>query len=111
MSRRLRVFLRPLPKAKIRPYETFKPYAEDSKNARFTHLGGKAGDIIIPHELLPHSSSPNQRHNARVITNPHVCLKGHFNLKRPDGNYASAGSCRGAHSPLTTPSLRPYPNK
>lgn len=50
------------------------------------------GDLIITHALLPHTHSPNHKHYARVITNPHVNLVEPYNLNRPDGDYVSTAS-------------------
>lgn len=49
----------------------------------------KQGDVFILHGLLPHVSSFNYLHYARVITNPHVTLKEPYNLNRPDSDYVS----------------------
>ena len=77
------------PEGEDTPYETFKPYAKVPKHDKFTYMTGKAGDIIITHALLPHASSPNRKHTARVISNPHVCLNQPLSLNREDGDYVS----------------------
>ncbi|RSH89876.1 hypothetical protein EHS25_001862 [Saitozyma podzolica] len=54
----------------------------------FTTLEAKAGDVILLHGLLPHTNSLNYLHYARIITNPHACLKAPLNFNRVDGNYS-----------------------
>ena len=80
------------PEGEDTPFESFKPYEKVPQHTDYQYMYGKAGDIIITHVFLPHASSPNRRHNARVISNPHVCLRPglHLSLNRADGDYVSA---------------------
>jgi len=61
--------------------------AHVSKCKDYLTVTAKKGDIFLLHGLLPHCNSYNYRHYARVISNPHVCLREPYNLNRPDGNY------------------------
>ena len=58
--------------------------------SQFTTVVAEKGDVLLLHGLLPHTNSYNYRHYARVISNPHVCLRYPHNLNRKDGNYVSA---------------------
>ena len=49
----------------------------------------KKGDVFLLHGLLPHVTSPNHLHYARVISNPHVSLRSPYNFNRLDGKYVS----------------------
>ncbi|EXJ95660.1 hypothetical protein A1O1_00782 [Capronia coronata CBS 617.96] len=55
---------------------------------QFTTVTAKRGDVLLLHGLLPHTTSANHLHYARVISNPHVSLHSPLNLNRPDGNYS-----------------------
>jgi len=78
------------PEGEDSPFEIIKPYANITQNDHYTYLEGKAGDVIITHDLLPHAASPNRKHFARVITNPHTSLIDHLHLHREDGDYTLA---------------------
>ena len=100
------------PEGEDSPYETFKPYDKIPSCNKFQFLGGKAGDVVITHIFLPHASSPNRQHNARIITNPHVCLKDKLELYRPDGDYVSGLAPPGKHtlsSTVAVPRRRGHP--
>ena len=70
------------------PFDTLYNHVKSCKD--FTRIEAKAGDVFITHGLLPHAHTPNHRHYARVITNPHVNMHVPFNLNRPDGDYVSS---------------------
>jgi len=52
----------------------------------FVTLTGKAGDVFLAHQLMPHSRSRNFIRNERFITNPEITLKApqNFNRENPD---------------------------
>ncbi|WOO78408.1 uncharacterized protein LOC62_02G001955 [Vanrija pseudolonga] len=54
---------------------------------QWAQIEAKAGDIFVTHGLLPHAHTPNHKHYARVITNPHINLANPHNLNRADGDY------------------------
>lgn len=64
-------------------------YAKVRSCEKFTTIQARAGDVFITHGLLPHAASPNYKHYARVISNPHVNSHVPWNLNREDGGYVS----------------------
>lgn len=52
----------------------------------FREMTGKIGDVILMHPLMAHSASRNSLRVPRIITNPPVALKEHFNFDREDPN-------------------------
>jgi hypothetical protein len=72
------------------PYHNTGTFDIIQKCERFSTLEAKAGDVILLHGLLPHTNSLNYLHYARIITNPHACLKEPLNFNREDGNYVRA---------------------
>jgi hypothetical protein len=49
---------------------------------KFYEVTGKIGDVILMHPLMVHSASRNGLRIPRIITNPPVSLKEHFNFDR-----------------------------
>ena len=64
------------------------PYKGIKETMDPVFLEAKAGDVIITHDFLPHSSQSNRTlGNVKVIANPHVALTQPLQLARDDGDY------------------------
>jgi hypothetical protein len=59
-----------------------------ARASSFYEATGEIGDVYLLHPFMLHSASRNLRRDVRIITNPPVTLKGHFNYNRPDGQYS-----------------------
>lgn len=55
----------------------------------FREMTGSIGDVVLMHPLMVHSASRNSLRIPRMITNPPVALKEHFNFDRENpGEYS-----------------------
>ncbi|KAG8355726.1 hypothetical protein FVEN_g6441 [Fusarium venenatum] len=57
-------------------------------NGRFDLATGKVGDVFLLHPFLIHSTTRNEKHLFRAITNSKTSLKEPYHLYRTDGNYS-----------------------
>ncbi len=55
---------------------------------RFIELTAHAGDVVIMHPFMMHSSSQNKSNKARLMNNNNTDLKENMNLNREDGGYS-----------------------
>ena len=54
----------------------------------FVEITGKAGDVVLHHPFMLHTSSPNPSGVPRFITNPVSTLKQPMSFNRADGDYS-----------------------
>ena len=57
--------------------------------SEFHEMTGKVGDVILLHPLMFHSATRNRKRYPRIITNPPVGLRLHFNFDREDAAHYS----------------------